>query len=53
MAFSLTIHVSPKSEIKKRKIGFILILERFQSSSKLKQGKKKKKSSDYYIGLAK
>jgi hypothetical protein len=42
MAFSITIHVSPKSEIKKRKIGFISILEAFQSSSKLNGAKKKK-----------
>jgi hypothetical protein len=39
MAFSLAIHISPKNEIKKRKIGFILILDGFQSSSKVK-GKK-------------
>ncbi len=42
MAFSITIHVLPKSEIKKRKIGFISILEAFQSSSKLNGGEKKK-----------
>ncbi len=53
-AFSLTIHISPKSEIKKRKIGLILIKDfDFNLPQKSRGKEKKKKSSDYYLGLAK